>query len=129
MVQDFALFNPHAEFLVDCFGTRWERPALVPTREWTPADPTAPHWYDLESLANLIRSQIAADETSGRNLTLREFIETFRGLSGSTKPARISSAAGLKGVHLKDMLDNQQKLRQDVVRALSTAMQEAGDSR
>ena len=78
----------------------------------------------LASFGNLIRSQIAADETSGRNRTLREFIETFRGLSGSTKPARVSSAAGLKGVHLKDLLDNQRKLRQDVVQALLTAMQE-----
>jgi hypothetical protein len=71
-------------------------------------------WYDLESFGNLLRSKIAADEVARKRTTLREYIAvTFRGLSGSTKPAQVSSAAGLKGEYLADLLDDKQRLRQE----------------
>ena len=125
LIQNFALFNPHATITVDHFGQHWSSPATVPMQKWTPADPTSPHWYDRESFGNLVRNKIAADRTAGRDRTIREVIGTFRGLSGSTKPPRVITAAGLKGDYLKQLLDGEQKLRQDAVAALLTAMKEA----
>lgn len=83
LIQDFALFNPHAEFAVSFYGEEWVLPASVPVWKWTPTDPTSPHWYGGEELGNLILSHIAADETSGRTRTIREFVATFRGLKGT----------------------------------------------
>jgi hypothetical protein len=94
-------------------------------KKWTSATEVA-RWYDLESFGNLLRSKIAADEVASKRTTLREYLAvTFRGMSGSAKPAQVASDAGLKGEYVADLLDNQQRLRQDPLQRLLVAMQEA----
>jgi DNA topoisomerase VI subunit B len=126
LVASFALFNPHAEFSVRRFGERYALPASLPkVPKWSSATQVA-RWYDVESFGNLIRSQIADDEVKHKKITLREFIAVkFRGLSGSTKPAQICSAAGLTGEYLVNLLDDQQRLRQEAIERLLGAMKEA----
>jgi hypothetical protein len=124
-IEDYVLFNPHAALTVLYYGEEWVWAASGPMRKWTPSNPTSPHWYRVQELSNLILSHIAADETAGRKRSIREFVATFRGLSGTAKQRQVSAAAGLERGYLFDLLDDQQKLRQDAVRALLETMRSA----
>jgi hypothetical protein len=54
-------------------------------RKFLPSDLTSPWWYDHDALARLIFAHIGDAAAGGRDLTLREFVRQFRGLSGTAK--------------------------------------------
>lgn len=97
--RGFALFNPHAfvKILVrkknsEHGNSSWERHGhfYKPTvssdwRKPLPTDLTSPHWYDAAALGKLVFQHINASMSGGRDLTLREFVVQFKGLSGSAK--------------------------------------------
>lgn len=97
----FALLNPHVLVRIRQFDDRSERANFADGktweiyqssvdfpgswRKWLPTDLTSVHWYALDSIKRLIFSHIAAGQNGGRDLTLREFVRQFRGLSGTGK--------------------------------------------
>ena len=126
----FALLNPHALVRIRQFDDRSEHANFEdgktwkiyhPSvdfpgnwRKWLPTDHTSVHWYDLDSLKRLLFSHIAAGQNGDRDLTLREFVCQFRGLSGTAKAkvvcdqfpgiSRLSDFAGQEDM-VKDLLE------------------------
>jgi hypothetical protein len=109
--RGFALFNPHAlvKIAVRVEGGKLANsPALKDGRfyysptvgtldDWQkfmPDAPTSPHWYDCKSLAKLIFGHInlARKGDASKDLTLREFVMSFKGLSGSMNAGAVCSA-------------------------------------
>jgi len=96
-----ALLNPHATVRIRLLAGEADRGhtppdetaetyhALVrcpdPWRKFLPTDLTSAWWYSPESLRRLVFSHIADTRRGGRDLTLREFVRQFRGLSGTAK--------------------------------------------
>ncbi|HEY7157265.1 MAG TPA: ATP-binding protein [Gemmataceae bacterium] len=109
--RGFALFNPHAivKIRIDAEEGKLANAPLLkegrfyysPTvgaadkwRKFMPDEPTSPHWYDGKSLAKLIFGHInlARKGDASKDLTLREFVMSFKGLSGSLNAAAVCSA-------------------------------------
>lgn len=90
LVCDFALFNPHATFRLtgDKTGTWLCRDPLW--KKWTPSDPTSPWWYSVDDLVRLVTAHAVHAQDGGRDLTLRDFVSQFRGLSSSAKQKRVT---------------------------------------
>lgn len=96
-----ALTNPHASIRIgvtndgaeqaksreDDSTNFYQRTVAFPAkwRKFLPSDPTSAHWYDRPALSRLVFSHIAHARNGGRDMTLREFVRQFRGLSGSAK--------------------------------------------
>jgi hypothetical protein len=72
-------------------------------RKWLPSDPTPAHWYDVARLERLAAAIVAADQESGRQRTVREFIADFRGLSGSAKQKLVLAQSGLSRMLLAEL--------------------------
>jgi DNA topoisomerase VI subunit B len=99
--QAFALVNPHASVKIRADQGRelassprpaatalFYRPAADFPGGWTkflPSDPISPHWYDVASLAKLVFAHAAQSRGGGKDLTLRDFVRTFAGLTGTGK--------------------------------------------
>jgi hypothetical protein len=98
----FSLFNPHASVRIRNPGAARNlansggpepqdsyRPTVAfpggSWRKFLPTDLTSPWWYDEPALAKLVFGHVGAAERDGRDLTLRDFVRQFRGLSGSAK--------------------------------------------
>lgn len=78
-------------------GRFYYSPTVGVADEWQkfmPNEPTSPHWYDCKSLAKLIFGYInlAKKGDASKDLTLREFVMTFKGLSGSQNAAAVCRA-------------------------------------
>jgi hypothetical protein len=98
----FSLFNPHALVRIRNHGAERKqayadgpppRNSYRPTvafpgggwRKFLPTDLTSPWWYDEAALAKLVFGHVSAAERGGRDLTLRDLVRQFRGLSGTAK--------------------------------------------
>ena len=96
-LQNFACVNPHA-LIIDHGHTdsgegagiykptapeRWRKPL--------PSDPTSAHHYDQAALNKLVFAHIRAHQQGGRDLTLREFVNSFTGLTGSAKSKAVTA--------------------------------------
>ena len=67
--------------------------ALIPDwQKWTPHEPTSPYWYSLENFKKLITAHIALSRDGGPDLTIREFIKQFRGLSSTQRQKFITDS-------------------------------------
>lgn len=104
----FALFNPHAAVRIRCGAESGEhaqsdeaettdsyRPSVSFPGDWRkflPTDLTSPWWYDPAALSRLVFSHIKATREGARDLPLREFVQQFRGLSGTAKAKRVKDA-------------------------------------
>jgi len=101
LVSTFAWLNPH--LTLSC---EWRDSAGEPVRlhsqatdpnwtKWRPNMPTSPHWYDVQRLSRLMAAEIAHAEDKGIPCpTVREFVSSFRGLSGTAKTKAIGEAIG-----------------------------------
>src|SRR5262249_38345493 len=58
-------------------------------RKFLPTDLTSPWWYDAAALGKLIFAHIGLAERGGQDLTLRDFVRQFRGLSGSARAKEV----------------------------------------
>jgi hypothetical protein len=130
--RGFSLFNPHAFVKIltrkkasKQAKTSWVRsgnfynPTASPDwRKFLPTDLTSPWWYDDGAMGKLVFQHVNAAKRGGRDLTLREFVLQFRGLSGSAKTKAICDQFPDIG-RLSDFLDNHQEMAR-----LLKAMQE-----
>jgi len=106
LLQSYCLFNPHAGFMLCRNGQTIEvaKPLTGSWQKWLPSDPTSPHWYNVETLSNLIGAKI----TNGHEQqTIREFVSEFAFLSGSLKQKRVVAAADLERMRLSDLTTNE----------------------
>lgn len=104
LLLTYAAFNPHAHFTLQYPGERLECPATTPGWvKWLPSDPTSPHWYELEHGRALIAAHLTRERAGDRALTVREFVQQFRGLHGSAKQKLVTEKAGLSRNYLHDL--------------------------
>lgn len=105
--RGFSLFNPHATVQIRAFLDRSQhannepikienlyRPtvALKPHGDWRkflPTDLPSIWWFDLAAFEKLIFAHIAATRRGERDLTLRDFVRTFRGLSQTAQAKKV----------------------------------------
>jgi DNA topoisomerase VI subunit B len=128
----FALFNPHASVRIRVSGLRRKRGNSPPVeirktyrptvafpdgwRKFLPTDLTSPWWYDDEALGRLVGLHNASAKSGGKDLTLRDFVRQFRGLSGTAKAKAV--CGGFPGVQrLSDL-----EARPEVIPVLLEAM-------
>lgn len=97
----FALFNPHTSVKIRVFDEDahlanddeeetaefYQSTVSYPDnwQKFLPTDPTSPHWYDVAALKRLVFALIGVAHKGGRDLTLRDFVRQFNGLSGTLK--------------------------------------------
>jgi hypothetical protein len=119
LINEHAWLNPHAEFRLND-DVQW-RPTATVTK-WTPGLPVPAHWYEIDRFAHRILLEIKRDP----EITVAQFLTTFRGLTSSTKRSDIAATADLSYKPLSALLDGSGT---DLDRArtalLLSAMQEA----
>ena len=129
IAEDFTFLNPHLTLRASWNGQpELSIEAAEPGwRKWSPSDPIPAHWYDADRFERLIAANIAHDQDTGRNMLVREFVGTFRGLSGSAKQKALLDKIGAARLSLADffaegrnrdgiagLLDEMQKLSKPV---------------
>jgi DNA topoisomerase VI subunit B len=88
LIENYSAFNPHATFTLN--GQRYE-PTDTAWQKWRPDMPTSAHWYNTETLRDLVAGYLAGERRNGQhNKTVREFVSEFRGLSGTTKQKKVA---------------------------------------
>ena len=70
--------------------------------KWRPNDPAPAAWYDDESFNRLIAAYVANDQDHGRDRTVRDFIEEFRGLARTDTRAQVLDAVGAARMSLRE---------------------------
>jgi hypothetical protein len=107
LIEGFTLFNPHATFRLDWFGskTTW-RATNRRWPKWKPCRPTSPHWYELRHLVRLLAAYITHDRDAGTDRLVSDVLKEFDGLTGSQKRARVLEETGLKRMKLSDLVVN-----------------------
>jgi DNA topoisomerase VI subunit B len=96
--RSFSLYNPHATIKIEqaksgeskiqnsyhssiAFPGKW--------RKFLPTDLTSPWWYTTADLERLVFSHIGETRRGNGDLTLREFVRQFKGLSGTAKAKKV----------------------------------------
>ena len=69
--------------------------------KWPSGAPTPPHWYSLEKFAHRVLLELARDP----ELTVAQFLGTFKGLSSTQRRSAVATAADLSGAKLSALLD------------------------
>ncbi|HUP78801.1 MAG TPA: hypothetical protein VM260_09615, partial [Pirellula sp.] len=105
LLDDYALFNRHAEFQLDQLGERfcWKRSSDT-IDKWTAKNPDPARWYDLDSFKTLIAACIQLDRQRGESRTVREFIRQFAGLKRSDTIAIVLDKTGLARCDLSSFI-------------------------
>jgi DNA topoisomerase VI subunit B len=100
LAGSYAWLNPHLSLRVSWNGdVKIDVKASNPTwRKWIPSWPTSPHWYDKSAM----RRYMAAHIFNQENITVREFISEFAGLSATGKQKMILAETGASHVSLYD---------------------------
>jgi DNA topoisomerase VI subunit B len=127
IAEDFAWLNPHLSLNADWNGERGIKiGASDPSRtKWRPRDPTSAFWYDSARLVRLMAAHLNRDEDNGRcGRTVREFIDEFRGLSGSAKQKALLNKIGASRMSLRDFLGSGDHLNTDAIDNLLAAMRQ-----
>lgn len=100
----YALVNPHATVRIRATAAAgylangdgppaWDSYRPTAGDGWSkplPTDSTSPWWYDERALGRLVFAHAGAARRGGRDLPLREFVRTFKGLSSTAKAARVT---------------------------------------
>ena len=125
LLQGYALFNPHAGFRLSCNGatTLVSEPIVSGWEKWTPAKPTSPHWYDVDTLSRLIGAKVYSG--NGQQ-TVRDFVSEFAGLTGTGKQQEVVTRAELSKQRLDDLVcENKTELDPKLVGRLLKEMRDA----
>jgi hypothetical protein len=101
-VLRFTILNPHLSLRVSWDGqVVIDAKASNPTwTKWLPSWPTSPHWYD----KSRFRRYMAAHIAHRGNITVREFISEFRGMSSTAKQEKLLFELGASHVSLRDLV-------------------------
>jgi DNA topoisomerase VI subunit B len=106
LLQDYTVFNPHADFRLIRDGeiVMETKSIAVEWHKWLPTFPTSPHWYGVEELGRLIGAYIITERDQKDKKTVRKFVSEFSGLSSSAKQRAVTDAAGLSGLYLYNLV-------------------------
>lgn len=100
-------------------GEKIDLKASNPTwHKWLPSWPTSAHWYDKSAM----RRYMAAHIANRGNITVREFISEFAGMSGTAKQKMVLAETGASHVSLHDFF-GRHKTNGDNIAKLLAALQ------
>jgi DNA topoisomerase VI subunit B len=86
IVDAYACLNPHSTFKVESSEGFTETNATDPAwKKWMTSDPPSVLWFSDEDMENLVAAHIAHDG----EMTVRQFLGTFDGFTGSRKNSQI----------------------------------------
>jgi DNA topoisomerase VI subunit B len=120
LAEAYAWLNPHLSLRLIWNGeVVIDISASTPTwSKWLPSWPTSAHWYD----KSRFRRYMAAHIANRGNITVREFISEFEGLSGTAKQRAVLAETGASRVSLYDYF-GRRKASSDNIAKLLAALQ------
>jgi DNA topoisomerase VI subunit B len=100
LAEAYTWLNPHLTLRVTWNGeVKIDAKASNPNwKRWSPSWPTSAHWYD----EGRLRRYMAAHISNRRNVTVREFISEFRGMSSTAKQKQVLAETGASHRSLHD---------------------------
>ena len=113
LILDFAALNPHAAFNLrdrtgfcdddgdPIIGDLEIELSAEGLDKWPSAAPIPPHWYGLEKFEHRVLLELIRDP----EITVAQFLGTFKGLSSTQRRSTVAAAAGLSGAKLSALLD------------------------
>jgi DNA topoisomerase VI subunit B len=119
--SSYTWLNPHLSLRVTWNGeVKIDVEASNPSwAKWLPSWATSPHWYD----KSRFRRYMAAHIANRGNVTVREFISEFRGLSSTAKQKAVLEQIGASHVSLHDFF-GRDKANGDSIARLMAALKE-----
>jgi DNA topoisomerase VI subunit B len=98
LAESYAWLNPHLSLRVTWNGRcKFDLKSSNPTwKKWLPSWPTSAHWYD----QSRFRRYIAAHIAHRGDITVREFVSEFRGMTGTAKQKEVLAETGASHVSL-----------------------------
>jgi Histidine kinase-, DNA gyrase B-, and HSP90-like ATPase len=98
LTEAYAWLNPHLSLKLSWNGeTKIDIKASNPEwRKWLPSWPTSAHWYNQDRF----RRYMAAHIANCGNITVREFISEFAGMSSTAKQKQVLAETGASHVSL-----------------------------
>jgi DNA topoisomerase VI subunit B len=117
LAESYAWLNPHLSLQVSwCGEARIDVKASNPTwAKWLPSWPTSAHWYD----KSRFRRYMAAHIANRGNITVREFISEFRGLSSTAKQRAVLEEIGASHVSLHSFFGRRKANGDNIARLLA----------
>jgi DNA topoisomerase VI subunit B len=119
LIEGYIAFNPHATFILN--GKKYNATDTNWTK-WTPNMQISPHWYNVETLSDLVAGYLVKERGNGQHRkTVREFVSEFRGITGTAKQKKVTENYSRSYINefekdgdidresLKLLLDNMQK--------------------
>jgi hypothetical protein len=117
LAESYVFLNPHLSLSVIYNGKQEiEIAASDPTwAKWLPSWPTSPHWYDKSAMRRYMAAHIANRE----NITVREFIGEFAGMSGTARRKTVLAEIGASHVSLYDYFGRQRANAENIAKLLA----------
>jgi DNA topoisomerase VI subunit B len=117
LAESYAWLNPHLSLRVTWNGeTEIEIAASNPAwAKWLPSSPTSAHWYD----ESRFRRYMAAHISYRRNITVREFVSEFDGMSGTAKQKAVLAETGASHVSLHDFFGRHKANGENITKLLA----------
>jgi hypothetical protein len=123
--EDFCWLNPHltlrlvinGETVIDHSATdaNWHK--------WRPRDPTSPHWYDYQRFERYMAAFVARSlKGTNPNMTVREFMSQFRGLTSTIKQKRVLHQLGVAHMPLTKFFGSAKQVNQKQIAKLLEVM-------
>jgi DNA topoisomerase VI subunit B len=118
LAESYAWLNPHLAISVSWNGERVINvKASDPAwRKWLPSWPTCAHWYDLSRFRRYMAALIAHRS----NVTVREFISEFRGMTGTAKQKQVLAETGASHVSLHNYFGLRKANASNITKLLAT---------
>jgi DNA topoisomerase VI subunit B len=117
LAESYAWLNPHLSLGVTWNGERTL--ALTPSnptwKKWLPSWPTSAQWYDQSRL----RRYMAAHITHRGDITVREFISEFRGMTGTAKQKAVLAETGASHVSLHNFFGQKKANTNNIAKLLA----------
>jgi hypothetical protein len=121
LAESYAWLNPHLRLHVTWNGAcKIDINASNPAwQKWLPSWPTCPHWYDQSRFGRYMAAHIA----HRGDITVREFISEFRGMTGTAKQKQILAATGASHVSLHSFFGIHKANTKNIAKLLASLKQ------
>jgi DNA topoisomerase VI subunit B len=118
LAESYVWLNPHLTLRVSWNGERkLDIKASDPTwKKWLPTWPTSAHWYD----QSRFRRYMAAHIAHRGDITVREFVSEFRGLTATAKQKEVLAETGASHVSLHNFFGIQKANTKNIAKLLTS---------
>ncbi len=118
LAEAYAWLNPHLSLRMSWNGElKINIEASNPTwSKWLPSWPTSAHWYD----QGRFRRYMAAHIANRGNITVREFVSEFRGMSSTAKQKEVLTETGASHVSLHNFFGLHQANTNNIAKLLAS---------